>query len=379
MTPVEYVHRRTLYERYTERPLGTMLVAGAFFVAVVPFLGWVLGITHPLAFAAAPLAWIVAARIALARRARRRAEALGLVCRTCGAALVGWRRDPSGDGHCRRCGAHVLDPAAPPEPERALFTRVELVRRQARASRFGSRLMIGWLGILWGCLLLAPAAWHVLPPYLRSENFVYGCFIVFFFVSLVAMTWLGGTELRSAGMACPVCGASFVEPVSNFTLLKHGRCPQCDLLVVDEGVDATASVTFDPRGRPPAPAAAAEYAARAERLERGTQGEYAVIGAVSTAALGTATLLILGAHGKGSAAFYGWLLVGLLVAMMFPVWGEHRWEARARSLGLTCPSCGELLVGGKDDLITRSVLHDGRCMHCGTRLWSVGNPPPPPG
>src|SRR6266516_1955533 len=63
-------------------------------------------------------------------------------------------------------------------------------------------------------------------------------------------------------------------------------------------------------------------------------------------------------------------LLSLVLVLLLLFLLEQRWEARARALGLVCAHCGELLVGGTQNVVSQAVLARGVCPRCQTPLWT---------
>jgi predicted RNA-binding Zn-ribbon protein involved in translation (DUF1610 family) len=189
----------------------------------------------------------------------------------------------------------------------------------------------------------------------------------------IAFAMLETVRRRRAGLECPDCGKLFVNPNGDVAL-DGGRCPGCGLAVVDEVAETPSGKATPAHSLPGAasrPSSAGDLTERYDQVEAATQFDYVVAAVVAAAGLAPVAVIYLkGAH--VSLGSYRWTIVGLFVAIVWLLLADRRWQRRARQRGLACPNCGELLVGGENDSITRAVLARGACMHCGTRLWDAG-------
>ena len=362
------MHRSAVYQRETQRSFGTFLLPSVVFVPWFPYLVSRLGASPAGTVATAMLCvgWFVGGLALLRRGARWRAEALALACPSCRAPFVGRGRSPDDGGRCRRCGAVVITP--PGAAARALFTRPEFARRLAGAARAMGRVAALWMGLVFASV--------VVPTFLgfaRLLDSAYGLGIVLLVGGGgIAFAMLETVRRRRARLECPDCGRLFVDQQGDVAL-DDGRCPGCGLAVVDDlaetpGGKATRAHSLP--GGASRPSSAGDLTERYDQVETATQIDYVVAALVAAAGLAPVAVFYLrGAH--VSLVSYRWTIVGLFVAIVWLLLADRRWQRRARQRGLACPNCGELLVGGENDSITRAVLARGACMHCGTRFWDA--------
>ena len=172
------------------------------------------------------------------------------------------------------------------------------------------------------------------------------------------------------GLTCPSCGAPLVT-YSQYdgTVTIGGRVVvtkycACGRLLVDNGVSISASL-------PLSPASPALFLERRDKLDSGSTRDYAtsVIVGVSGLVGGCFAAKVLISRGATLLGIVAPILT-LAAVLLFIASLLNRWEARARALGLTCPQCGALLVGGAQDSTTHAVLATGKCPQCHASLWA---------
>src|SRR6266480_1147264 len=242
-----------------------------------------------------------------------------------------------------------------------LFSRAEFDRRRVLLGRFARACFVIWLiGVLFGFLAILqvivtrpPLFLLVLPAVAFVEVLVLAS------VVQIGRWWLG--------LTCPDCRAAMVsydQPDGRVTVAAD-RCRGCGRVLIDDAMSARTA-----RALPPTTPAV--FVECRDRLEGATRRDYAAAGLVAIAAIaggviGARTLLR-----SGASLFFvaGAPLLPLIIALLVLFVLEGRWEARARALGLACAKCGELLVGGPQNTVTRAVLARGMCPRCNAVLWS---------
>src|SRR6266480_3841559 len=211
-----------------------------------------------------------------------------------------------------------------------LFSRAEFDRRRVLLGRFARACFVIWLiGVLFGFLAILqvivtrpPLFLLVLPAVAFVEVLVLAS------VVQIGRWWLG--------LTCPDCRAAMVsydQPDGRVTVAAD-RCRGCGRVLIDDAMSARTA-----RALPPTTPAV--FVECRDRLE------------------GASLFFVAGAPLRP-------LIIALLVRFVL----EGRWEARARALGLACAKCGELLVGGPQNTVTRAVLARGMCPRCNAVLWS---------
>lgn len=369
MTAAQFVRRSETYTRETSRAYVTFLLPSVIFVPGIVVLTYFLsGAGGALAISVLGVAWFVVGWVLLGHGAHWRAHALGLLCPSCFRPFS-LSRPPDARGKCRSCGTALIADAG--SPERALFTRSEFARNQARALRFQRRLYGVWFVLLPLVLAIAFPIVLALKVWPRS----WGRVDVWFGIVGIGLIGGGGivaamletVRRRRALLECPDCRLQLVNEYGE-AALANGRCQGCGLLIVDD----TKVVKPAPLGaRRTPPASAAELWQRYEELEYGTRFEYTIVLPLAVIGLVVAEVL-LWTHRRLSASVYVGMLIGGGAMIAILLYANRIWERRARRLGLVCPTCGELLVGGPENVVARFVAESGSCKFCGSIPW---NPP----
>lgn len=375
MTAAQFVRRSETYARETSRAYVTFLLPSLIFVPGIVVLTYVLGgVNGAIGIAVLGVAWFIIGWVLLGHGAYWRARALGLLCSACHRPFFAPSRPPDVHGNCRTCGTELID--APGRPERAMFSRAEFARGQASALRFQRRLYGVWFVLLPLTLAIAFPIVLALKVWPRS----WGRADVWF--GLVGIGLIGGGGIvaavletvrrRRALLECPDCRRQLVNEYGE-AALDAGRCPGCGLLIVDD----TEVVKPAPLGaKRTAPASAAELWQRHEELEYRTRFEYAIVLPLAIIGIIVAEVL-LWTNRRLSALLYVGMMIGAGAMIAVLLYANRIWTRRARRLGLTCPVCGELLVGGPQNVVARFVAEHGACKFCGAILWG-GAPAIPP-
>jgi len=251
-------------------------------------------------------------------------------------------------------------PNPPHKAEPALFGSAELERRRVALARLTPVLFVVWvLGVLASFLGVLQSVRRIPVGFLLLLP-------VMVFVEVLVLTAIVSVGRRALRLVCPSCGkvmVSYDQPAGRLTLAR-GRCSGCGRLLVGE----TAS------GRPervPPPTTPLGFVERRDRLEAASRRDYVLSILMAAAGLvagwiGATALLRTGAR---LFIVAGAPLLSLILVLFLLFLLEQRWEARARALGLVCAHCGELLVGGTRNVVTRTVLAQGACPRCQTPLW----------
>ena len=367
MTAAQFVRRSETYTRETSRAYVTFLLPSLIFVPGIGVLTYVLaGVGGAIGTALFGVAWFIIGSLLLGHGAYWRARALGLLCPACYRPFLAPSRPPDAHGNCRTCGTELID--APGKPERAMFSRAEFARGQARALRFQRRLYGGWMVAIIGVAVAFPLslALKLWPRSLGNPEIWFG-------VATIGLVGAGGivasileaTRRRHALLECPDCRTQLVNEYGE-AALAAGRCSQCGLLIVDD----TEVVKPAPLGakRTP-PASAAELWQRHEELEYGTRFEYGIV--LPLAIIGVIVVeVLLWTNRRLSASLYVGMMIGAGGMIAILLYANRIWTRRARRLGLSCPVCGELLVGGPQNVVARFVAEHGACKFCGAILWT---------
>ena len=189
---------------------------------------------------------------------------------------------------------------------------------------------------------------------------------VMVFVEVLVLSAMVSVGRRALRLVCPSCGkvmVSYDQPAGRLTLAR-GRCSGCGRLLVDEAASGPPQHVHPPTS----PMAFAE---RRDRLEAASRREYVVSIIIAATGLVAGWIGARALLRTGARLFFvaGAPLSSLVLVLFLLLLLEQRWEARARSLGLVCAHCGELLVGGTRNVVTRAVLAQGACPRCQTPLW----------
>jgi hypothetical protein len=374
MTAAQFVRRSETYTRETSRAYVTFLLPSLIFVPGIGVLTYVLaGVSGAIGTAVFGVAWFMIGWVLLGHGAYWRARALGLLCPDCHRPFSSPSRPPDVHGNCRTCGTELID--APGAPERAMFSRHEFARGQARALRFQRGLYGGWMVLIIGLAVAFPLA-LALKLWPRS----FGNPEIWFGLATLGLVGVGGivvsiletTRRRRALLECPDCRTQLVNEYGE-AALADGRCPGCGLLIVDD----TEVVKPAPLGaKRTAPASAQELWQRHEELEYGTRFEYSIVLPLAITGIIVAEVL-LWTNRRLSVSLYVGMLIGTGAMVAILLYANRIWTRRARRLGLTCPVCGELLVGGPQNVVARFVAEHGACKFCGAILWGAAPAVPP--
>ena len=331
--PGDVARRLAAHHRATRRARRSFLAAALLFGCTATWLVWRLALPRPLVplTAAGVLAVVLVGLRVLRRRTAVRLERLG-------------------------------DPGPP------LVPRAMLGRRYALHRRFQRVVFAVWIAPVVAGMLLAPLLQPVLPTAWRGVG-VYVALLAVFFGGAVVAALLDRAKRRATGLACPACGATLVSMTG--LSLDGDRCPDCGLPIVD---DAGAAAIPPAVVRPDLgalPSSAQEFTERHARLERDNQADYVVLIPVAVLVFGGSLVLLMSRARSGLSpnATFVPPLAGMVASLALLMWGTQRWETRARRLGLACPSCDALLVGGAADSTTTDVRTRGVCPACGTVLW----------
>lgn len=368
VTPAQLVRRSETYTRETSRAYVTFLLPSIIFVPGIVAFVYFLGRDWDATLATGVLGaiWLPAGLVLLRRGAAWRARALGLLCPSCGRPCIAPASPGDEHGNCQQCGTPLIEPAG--APERALFTRLGYARNQARTLSVQRKMYGAWFLLIIGIAVAFPIALTLWPGSARGAETLFGIGTIGLIgIGGIVITVLESVQRRRALLACPDCRTELVDEYGNAALID-GRCPQCGLLIVDDSAPVQRSGLR--RSGVPPPASAAELAERNARLEYGTRYEYAIVVPLSVGGIVAAEVLLF-VHRRGSPAFFIWMMIGCLGMIGILLYANKIWQRRARRLGLTCPVCGELLVGGPESVVLRFVAEHGACKFCGTILWDA--------
>src|SRR5438045_3323648 len=244
--------------------------------------------------------------------------------------------------------------------EQSLFSSAELDRRCLALARLARVLFVLWvLGVLASFLVVLQSVRRMPVGFLLLLP-------VMVFAEVLVLNAMVSVGRRALRLVCPTCGkvmVSYDQPAGRLTLAR-GRCSGCGRLLVDE----TAS------GRPervPPPTTPMAFVERRDRLEAASRRDYLLSILMAAAGLAPGWIGTRALLRTGAPLFFvaGAPLLSLVLVLFLLFLLEQRWEARARALGLVCAHCGELLVGGPRNVVTRAVLAQGTCPRCQTPLW----------